>query len=59
VTIEKGKLATSTEKKVKKKIINLDNAGDETTSTDCFLSLVCWLMFARRLCVYDVGLKLT
>jgi len=56
--IEKGELATSIKerrkKKVKTKFINLDHAG---ILNRLFLSLGCWLMLARKFCVYNVGLK--
>jgi len=57
MTIEKGELATSVKgkrKKVKIKFIYLDYAGNDKL---LLLSLVCWLMLARRLCVYNAGLK--
>jgi len=58
VTIEKGKLATSVkEKKVKMKFINLDHVGNEKILNRLLLSLGCWLMLARKFCVYNLGLK--
>jgi len=58
VTIEKRKLATSIEeKKAKTKFINLDHAGNDKLLNQLFLSLGCWLMLARRFCVYNAGLK--
>ena len=58
MTIEKGKLATSIEKKeVKTKIIYLDDAGNDKLLHWLLLSLAYWLMLERILCVYDAGLK--
>jgi len=66
MTIEKGELATSIkerkkermEKKIKKtKFINLDHPGNDKLLNQLLLSLGCWLMLARRFCVYNVGLK--
>jgi len=57
VTIEKGELATSVkEKKVKRKFIYLDHAGSDKLLHWLLLSLACWLMLARRLCVCNAGL---
>jgi len=53
VTIEKRELATSVKEK-KTKFIDLDHAGNDNK---LLLSLGCWLMLARRFCVYNVGLK--
>jgi len=50
MTIEKGELAKK--KKVKMKFIDLDHAWNEPIA----LSLGCWLMLARRFCVYNAGL---
>jgi len=59
--IEIGELATSVEerkrKKVKTKFIDLDHAGNDKLLNQLLLSLECWLMLARRFCVYNVGLK--
>ena len=33
----------------------LDDAGNDKLFHRLLLSLVCWLMLARRLCVYNVG----
>jgi len=60
VTIEKGELATSIKeckKKVKVKFIDLDHAGNDKLLNQLLLSLGCWLMLARRFCVYNAGLK--
>jgi len=58
LTIEKGELTTSIkEKKVKTKFINLDHAGNEKLLNQLLLSLGCWLMLARRFCVFNAGLK--
>ena len=61
MTIEKGELATSVEEKKstnwKMKIIYFDNAGKGKLLHWLLLSVVCWLMLARRLCVYNAGLK--
>jgi len=57
VTIEKGELATFVKKKVKTKFIDLDHAGNDKLLNRLLLSLGCWLMLARRFCVYSVGLK--
>jgi len=59
VTIEKGELATSVEerKKVKRKFIDLDHAGNEKLLNRLLLSLGYWLMLTRRFCVYNAGLK--
>jgi len=59
VTIEKGKLATSV--KERKKILKR-NSSTWTCLNDkllnrLLLSLGCLLMLARRLCVYNPGLK--
>jgi len=56
VTIEKRELATS-KKKVKPKFIDLDHAGNDELLNQLLLSLGCWLMLARRFCVYNAGLK--
>jgi len=45
------------QKKVKTKFIFLDDAGNGKLLHWLLLSLVCWLMLARRLCVYNAGLK--
>ena len=57
--IEKGELDTSIEeeKKVKTKFIDLDHAGNDKLLNQLLLSLGCWLMLARRFCVYNAGLK--
>jgi len=59
--IEKGELATSVKerkrKKVKTKFIDLDHAGNDKLLNRLLLSLECWLMLARRFCVYNAGLK--
>jgi len=56
--IEKGELATSVKKKkVKTKLINLDDAGNSKLLHRLLLSLVCWLMLARRLSGHHAGLK--
>jgi len=61
VTIEKGELATSVKERKKKKVetkfINLDHAGNDKLLSQLPLSLGCWLMLARRFCVYNPGLK--
>ena len=44
-------------KKVKTKIIYLEDAGNDKLLHWLLLSLACWLMLARRLCVYNAGLK--
>jgi len=44
-------------KKVKTKFINLDHAGNDKLLNRLLLSLGCWLMLARRFCVYNMGLK--
>ena len=55
MTIEK---ATSVKKKeVKTKIIYLGDAGNEKPLHWLLLSLACWLMLERRLCVYNARLK--
>jgi len=57
--IEKGELATSVEKKRKNKIHlqYSDDAGNNKLLYWLLLSLVCWLMLARRLCVYNAGMQ--
>jgi len=58
VTIEKGKLATSVkEKKSKNKIHQFGPCWNDKLLNQLLLFLGCWLMLARRFCVYDVGLK--
>ena len=57
MTIVKGQLATSVKKKVKTKFVYLDDTGNNKLPHRLLLSLACWLMLARRLCVYNVGLK--
>jgi len=62
VTIEKGELATSVKerkrkKKVKTEFIDSDHAGNDKLLNRLLLSLGCWLMLARRFCVYIAGLK--
>ena len=42
---------------VKTKFIYLDDAGNDKLLHWLLLPLVCWLMLARRLCVYNAGLK--
>jgi len=44
-------------KKVKMKFIDLDHAGNGKLLNRLLLSLRCWLMLARRLSVYNAGLK--
>ena len=44
-------------KKVKTKIIYLDDAGNDKLLHLLLLSLACWLMLERRSCVYNTGLK--
>jgi len=57
VTVEKGELATSIKKrkKVKKKFIDLDHAGNDKLLNQLLLSLGCWLMLAIRFFAYNVG----
>jgi len=50
-------LLHSSKKKVKTKIIYLDDARKDKLLHWLLLSLVCWLMLGRKLCVYNVGLK--
>jgi len=59
VTTEKGELVTSIKekKKVKTKFIDFDHAGNDKLLNLLFLSLGCWLMLAKRFCVYNAGLK--
>jgi len=53
--MEKGELATFVEEeKVKTTFIDLDHAGNDN---QLLLSLGCWLMLARRFCVYNACLK--
>jgi len=58
VTIEKGELATSVEEEEKKSQneIDLDHAGNDKLLNQLLLSLGCWLILARRFCVYNAGL---
>ena len=56
MTIEKGELATPAKKEVKTKFINLDDAGNDKLLHWLLLSLSCWLMLARKLCVWNAGL---
>jgi len=39
------------------KFIDLDHAGNDKLLNQLLLSLGCWLMLARRFCVYNAGLK--
>jgi len=58
--IEKGELATFIKKgkiKVKMKFIDLDHAGNDKLLNRLLLSLGCWLMLARKFCVYNASLK--
>ena len=55
MTIEKGELATSVEEKKSKNENHLSGKGKLLHWS--LLSLVCWLMLAGRLCVYNAGLK--
>ena len=57
--VEKGELVISIEKKVKTKFIYLDDAGNDKLLLIhwLLLSLACWLMLKKRLCVYNEGLK--
>ena len=57
MTIGNGELATSVEKKVKTKFVYLGNVRNDKLLHCLLLSLACWLMLARKLCVYNVGLK--
>jgi len=43
--------------KIKTKFINLDCVGSAKLLNQLLLSLGCWLMLARRFCVYNAGLK--
>jgi len=43
--------------KVKMKFVYFDGAGNDKLPHWLLLSLACWLMLARRLCVYNVGTK--
>jgi len=45
-------------KKAKTKFIYLDDAGNDKLLHWLLLSLACWLMLARRLCVYNADLKI-
>jgi len=42
---------------VKTKFIDLDHAGNDKLLNQLLLSLGCWLMLARRFCVYNADLK--
>jgi len=54
-----NELATSVEEKKCKNEFHLFGRCWEWKTTSLIaLSLVCWLMLARRLCVYNVGLKI-
>jgi len=44
-------------KKKKTKFIDFDHAGNDKPLNQLLLSLRCWLMLARRFCVYNAGLK--
>ena len=44
-------------RRVKTKFTYLDYAGNEKLPHWLLLSLACWLMLVRRLCVHSVGLK--
>jgi len=44
-------------KKKLMKFIDLDQAGNDKLLNQLPLSLGCWLMLARRFCVFNVGLK--
>jgi len=58
VTSEKGELVTSIKKKkVKTKFIDLDHAENNKLLNRLLLSLGCWLMLAKKFCVYNAGLK--
>jgi len=52
MTIEPSK-----KKKVKMKFIDLDHAGNDKLLNRLLLSLGCWLILARRFCVFNAGLK--
>jgi len=39
------------------KSVYLDDAENDKLLHRLLLSLACWLMLARRLCIYNVGLK--
>jgi len=39
------------------KFIDLDHAGNDKLLNRLLLSLGCWLMLARRFCVFNAGLK--
>jgi len=56
VTIENW-LLPSKKKKVTTKFIDLDHAGNDKLLNQLLLSLGCWLMFARRFCVFNAGLE--
>jgi len=50
-------LLLSKKKKVETKFIDSDHAGNDKLLNQLVLSLGCWLMLARRFCVYNMGLK--
>ena len=55
--LRKGNWLFRSRKKVKMKFIYLDDAGNNKLFDWLLSSLACWLMLARRLCVYSVGFK--
>jgi len=57
VTIEKGELVTSVKKKKGKQNLSIGRCWEWQTTSLIALSLVCWLRLARRLYVYNAGLK--
>jgi len=59
VTIEIGELRSyfRRTKKVETKFIFFDDDGNNKILYWLLLSLACWLMLTRKLCVYNAGLK--
>jgi len=55
--LRKEKWLLSSKKEVKTKFIYLDDAGNDKLLHWLLLSLAHWLILARRLCIYNVGLK--
>jgi len=53
--IEKGEQATSIKEKKSKNEIH--RFGNDELLNRLLLSLGCWLMLARKFCVYNAGLK--
>jgi len=56
--IENGELATSIEKKSKNENHLFGRCWEWQTTSLIAFSLVCWLMLARKLCVYNAGLNI-